>query len=313
MSGRRREDAPSYGEDPGQRSDGTRGSLLRATPGLARISAAAAWRSSGWAVRESARAYSRLVRRAVSGQSPAEVLQETRADLRDYARRMLGILGEDREPAGGSDPVGDANRRGFNATTSALRERGEELLRRSADVHFEEDAHPAYTRILSELAPDEGRILRLLAIDGPQPAVDVRTRRPLGIGSELVAPGLTMIGAGAGCRHTDRVNSYLHNLFRLGLIWFSREAIRDTLRYQVLEAQPDVVAAMQKAGRASTVRRSIHLTPFGEDFCKMCLPLDAAGLEALPGEGGAGSDRAAAADEEGAEQHWATPSRRPPE
>ena len=47
------------------------------------------------------------------------------------------------------------------------------------------------------------------------------------------------------------------------------------MRYHVLEAQPEVVAAMRKGGRtARTVRRSILLTPFGEDFCETCLPLE---------------------------------------
>jgi hypothetical protein len=104
--------------------------------------------------------------------------------------------------------------------------------------------------------------------------VDVRTSRPLNVGSQLVAPGLTMIGSKAGCRHVDRVPAYLNNLYRLGLVWFSREPVEDPLRYQVLEAQPDVLAAIREAGRGRTVRRSIHLTPFGSDFCATCLPLD---------------------------------------
>jgi hypothetical protein len=155
-----------------------------------------------------------------------------------------------------------------------LRDRGAELLRRSADVHFTEDAHPAYERILGELTPDEARILRLLALQGPQPAVDVRSGpRAFNVVSELVAPGLSMIGAEAGARFPERMPAYLNNLNRLGLVWFSREPVKDPLRYQVLEAQPDVLEAMRGAGRAHTVRRSIHLTPFGEDFCRRCLPI----------------------------------------
>ena len=75
----------------------------------------------------------------------------------------------------------------------------------------------------------------------------------------------------SGVRRNDRVPAYLNNLFRLGLIWFSREPVKDALRYQVLEVQPDVVAAKHKAGRARTIRRSIELTHFGRDFCEMCL------------------------------------------
>lgn len=163
----------------------------------------------------------------------------------------------------------------------SLRERGEELLQRSRDVWSDDEAHPAYARILDELAPDEARILLLLMRGGPQPSVDVRTGGPVGmVSSSLVAGGLSMIGARAGCRHLDQVPAYLNNLFRLGLVWFSREQLEDPLEYQVVEAQPEVLAAMHTVRFAKVVRRSIHLTPFGEDFCRTCLvdPEEAAGL-----------------------------------
>jgi hypothetical protein len=91
------------------------------------------------------------------------------------------------------------------------------------------------------------------------------------VNSHLIAPGLNMVGARAGARYVDQVPSFLNNLFRLGLIWFSRESLRDPLEYQVVEAQPDVLEAMHSVKFAKVVRRSIHLTPFGEDFCKTCL------------------------------------------
>jgi hypothetical protein len=169
----------------------------------------------------------------------------------------------------------------------SLRDRGEELLRRSRDVNFAEDAHPAYTRILEVMAPDEARILRMLVEEGPQPSVDVRSGLlPLKSTTELVAAGLNMIGAEAGCRHLDDIPAYLNNLFRLGLIWFSSEPLPDPLSYQVLEAQPEVDAALKSASRTRTVRRSIHLTPFGRDFCELCLP----GEPSEPDAGESGDD-----------------------
>ena len=126
-------------------------------------------------------------------------------------------------------------------------------------------------------------MLRLLLLEGPQPSVDVRTGGPLGIiRSRLIAPGLSMIGARAGCRYVERVPSYLNNLFRLGMVWFSRETLRDPARYQVLEAQPDVLEAIHSVRYAKVVRRSIHLTPFGEDFCRMCLAPEGRSLDELP-------------------------------
>lgn len=252
------------------------GNLIRAAPGLVRIAATAWWRSAEWTLGASVRVGSRVLDAAVSGESTGELLRSAGTDAREYVRQILGLS---ETPPSRPAPGDETSRNG----ASPLRQRGEELLRKSADVRFDDDTHPAYDRILDELAPDEGRILRLLAMRGPQPAVDVRSGLlPLDSTSELIAPGLNMIGAEAGCRHLDRLPAYLNNLNRLGLIWFSRETLEDPLAYQVLEAQPEVVEALKK-GRARTVRRSIHLTPFGEDFCKTVLPLETAELEALPG------------------------------
>ena len=255
------------------------GSLIRAAPGLVRIAASASLHTAEWAVGASMRVGSRLVEAAVSGESTTDLFRSAGADTRDYVRQLLGLsVTPPSRPAPGGEPD-------QNGAASPLRERGAELLRKSADVSFSEDTHPAYERILDDMAPDEGRILRLLATGGPQPAVDVRRGiLPVNSASELIALGLNMIGAEAGCRHMERVPAYLNNLNRLGLVWFSREALEDPLAYQVLEAQPDVGEAMKK-GRTRTVRRSIQLTPFGEDFCVTVLPLETAEIEALPGGG----------------------------
>jgi hypothetical protein len=245
-------------------------SLLRTVPGLARIAAAAYLRSARWTAHASAEAGQRVIKAAMSGQEPGELFRSTGAEIRERTRRVLGVEPRPEERAVMTSETAEAER---EEARKSLRERGEELLRRSADVNFDEGSHPAYTRILDDLAPDEARILRLLAGEGPQPAVDIRSGLlRLRSTSELVAAGLSMIGPDAGCRHLDDVPAYLNNLFRLGLIWFSSEPLHDPLRYQVLEAQPEVADALGAAGHTRTVRRSIHLTPFGADFCALCLP-----------------------------------------
>ena len=268
-----------------------------ALQGVARLAATAGWRTAGWTLRNSVRASQRAMRAALS---PTEALQLAR-DLvhgasivardigqltglaptgpsADLARKMTDAAPSPESPDGSSHD-GDRNGR----PEHSLREEGELLLQRSRDVRYEFNLHPAYERILTELAPDEARILRLLLIEGPQPSVDIRTGGPLGmVHSRLIASGLSMIGARAGCRYVERVPSFLNNLFRLGLIWFSRETLRESHRYQVLEAQPDVLEAIHSVGQAKVVRRSIHLTPFGEDFCRTALcPEESAG-DGLP-------------------------------
>jgi hypothetical protein len=267
--------------------------LIAALPGLARIAAAASIRLTALTVEASVRTGSRFLRGATSGAPAGEVLQQTADELIGYVRDLLGVNENGGNPYSPPPPVdtdeqGDAVQPEERVTQALLRERGAELLRRSAEVDLdEEDAHPAYARILGELAPDEARILRLLVIEGPQPSVDVRTAGPIGLlKDDLVAPGLNMIGMEAGVRHSDRVKRYLNNLYRLGLIWFSREELADQSRYQVLEAQPEVSEAMAESRRSRTVRRSINLTPFGEDFCSTCLPLDSVEIDALPRDPG---------------------------
>jgi hypothetical protein len=238
------------------------GSLIRAVPGLARIAAEAYLRSARWGVRASVHATERMVRALTE---PDDVRERRRA--------------APATPAGSAEAEREEARK-------TLRERGEELLRRSADVNFDEGAHPAYMRILEDLSPDEARILRLLYEGGPQPSVDVRSGLlPLQSATELVEAGLNMIGPEAGVRHLHDVPAYLNNLFRLGLTWFSRESVPEQRAYQVLEAQPEVAKAMEKARHTRTVRRSILLTPFGRDFCELCL-IDSARQpsEPYPGE-----------------------------
>ena len=255
---------------------------LEVVPGIARIAGGAYVRALAWTAETSVRTGWKVAKRLPGAGIATRMAEEAARQARQSARQLLGVEDVDERlrrivpervgqttrafvPAEDPPPLAPAEQ---------LRQRGAGLLERAADIAFEEDAHPAYARILDELAPDEARILRVLATQGSQPSVDIRTGRPLGIGSELIAGNLTIVGAEAGVRYPERVPAYLNNLFRLGLIWFSHDELTDLRGYQVLEAQPEVRDAMRRAGRAArTVRRSIVLTPFGEDFCRVCLPL----------------------------------------
>lgn len=249
--------------------------MLKAAPELARVAAVSAFQMLSWTVGATAAGANYVARRAVAGQPATAILQEAAGDLRNFALRTLGLDPEtvptlSMGTPGALEPTGPRG-----ASTRELQKRGTELLRRSNDVHVIEDTHPAFARILSEITPDEARILRYIYLEGPQPAIDIRTFRPLGIGSELVAAGLSMIAEHAGLRNLDRIDQYLTNLSRLGLIDFSKEQVDNPTRYQVIEAQPKVAAALKAAGRApKIIQRSIRLNAFGEEFVRTCLPLN---------------------------------------
>ncbi|MEV4999930.1 Abi-alpha family protein [Nocardioides sp. LML1-1-1.1] len=272
--------------------------VAESLPGLARVAGSAALHTAGWGVRTTTRNWLR-VGKAVTNRDEAALL------IRDVTS-YVGALGEVARQVSGGVPVATALMRAGESLGGAerrepiaapvvdgkvtasrpqtLRERGNDLLAKSRDVWSQDDRHPAFDRILDELAPDEARILVMLLRNGPQPSVDVRTGGPIGVvSSQLIAPGLNMVGPRAGLRYLEQVPSYLNNLFRLGLVWFSREPVHDHMEYQVLEAQPDVLSALHSVKFAKVVRRSIHLTPFGEEFCKLALVDEAtAQSDALP-------------------------------
>ncbi|MFH5210057.1 Abi-alpha family protein [Antrihabitans sp. NCIMB 15449] len=156
-------------------------------------------------------------------------------------------------------------------TADDLRKRGNKLIR---DSHNPESQprrlHPAFSRIMDDLTPDEARILRFLAVAGPQPVVDVRTKTLFQLGSEQLAEGVSMIAEMASCRWPDRDYHYFANLHRLGLLRFSKEPVDDVRRYALIEVQPRALDAMARAKKSITIYRSIRLSVFGAQFCETC-------------------------------------------
>ncbi len=267
--------------------------VAEAIPGLLRITATSMLRTAEWSATAGAETTQRTLAAAVNPASAAELaagaaevaqhLAELAGKAGDLAREVaesgsvseaLVLIGNALAEVGEAGPK-QRRRPGADVDdAAALRVKAARLLERSRDVRDPESGHPAHSRILDELLPDEVRILVLFMREGPQPSVDVRSGGVVGAaGSTLLASNLTMVGARAGVKWLDRVPSYLHNLLRLGLVWFSHEQLLDPLEYQVLEVQPDVLAAWGDARRHRVVRRSIHLTPFGDDFCRVCFQL----------------------------------------
>jgi hypothetical protein len=238
---------------------------------LARLAAAMTQRATGYSLESGVRTGTRMGYAAMNATSPAELLTEVRAITLDELQRSGVDIGEQRsewleaheDAALGDRPV----------TGEQLRQRGERLLSKSAELGRSEAFHPAYPAMLESLAADEARILRLLATEGKQASMDVYDRQYVPPQTRLIARTLSMVGTDAGCRHAERTPIYLQNLQRLGLIRVTNEPVENLKRYQVLDAQPHIEAAIDSANRAKTVYGSIQLTELGIDFCEACLPV----------------------------------------
>src|SRR5215211_4665738 len=128
-------DEPNNDEHQGDRlaSEDHDPSLLRTVPGLARIAASAYWRSARWTAKASAEAGTRVIRAAVNGQEPAELFRSTGAEIRERTRRVLGV--PEKGPEERAAMTAEAAEAERAEARKSLRERGEELLRRSRDVN----------------------------------------------------------------------------------------------------------------------------------------------------------------------------------
>jgi Abortive infection alpha len=237
--------------------------------GLVRFAVGTTWRVSTGVVRGTVAASTGLVRDVVAGEPITGIVDRQIETVRFRVVRALGL-----QPQGSQHPL-VVRVRSDAPSLADLREQGDELLRQVGDPPARpHNEHPAFSRILRELMPDEARILRFLALAGPQPAIDVRTKTPLGVGSELIAGGINLVAEMAGSTYPERNQEYLANLERLGMIAFSTDQVEDPRRYSFVEAQPVAAAAMARAKRTTTVYRSIRITQFGLQFCNVCFTLD---------------------------------------
>src|SRR4051812_26812999 len=127
--------------------------LVSALPGLVRLSAAMWWKAAEWGLSVSVRASARVLRAAADGESVSELIADAGSEMRDYVRQLLEIVeapepppreaAAKRDAADSHDGSSHAGSNGRDESPEALRERGVELLRRSADVHAADTTHPA--------------------------------------------------------------------------------------------------------------------------------------------------------------------------
>ena len=239
---------------------------------LTRLAASMAQQATGNSVESGIRVGTRLAYAATHAGSPAELLTTTRAITLDELQRAGIDIGEQQsawlethqEEAVESRPL----------TRDALQERGAQLVSQSAEVGRDESVHPAFGSILEQLSTDEARILRVLAVEGPQGVVDIYDRQYLPPKKWRVARNLTMLGRDAGCRMQRRTPTYVRNLRRLGVAEVSEDPVDNLKRYEILEAQSHVEQARTRAKRSRTAYKRIQLTDLGVEFCALCFPFE---------------------------------------
>lgn len=239
---------------------------------LTQLAASVTQRASGNSVESGIRVGTRLAYAAANAESPAALLTTTRAITLDELQRAGIDIGEERSEWLDTHQEEAIEPRPL--TRDALEERGARLITQSAEVGRDESVHPAFRSILEQLSTDEARILRVLAVDGPQGVVDIYDRQYIPPKKWRVARNLTMLGRDAGCRIQRRTPVYIQNLQRLGVAEVSEEPVDNLKSYEIIEVQSHIEQARTRAKRPRMEYKRIQLTDLGVEFCELCFPFD---------------------------------------
>lgn len=153
-----------------------------------------------------------------------------------------------------------------------LRELFENLLARSIDVETTRHVHPAFVGMISQMTPDEARILRSIT-QSEYAAAHVQDFS--GGESNGVARGLrSLLGHGIGIDET-RLPEYISNLARLGIVrvdW----GMSTTVDYDAYARIEEIVKAELRVDDADRklnfMAGVILVTALGAQFLNMCVP-----------------------------------------
>jgi hypothetical protein len=151
-----------------------------------------------------------------------------------------------------------------------LRSAMEELLERSVTGSRSSSRDYLFGTIISQLVPDEARILAALADGSHYAAADLVARGRGRHGQHVVVANASTVGRTVGVGTPDNVPTYLTRLHNFGLIDFGPEDDSLDTQYDILGADDTVRRPRDAAGARPTsmrlVRKTVFMSQFGREF-----------------------------------------------
>ena len=157
-----------------------------------------------------------------------------------------------------------------DAGSAPLRSAMSELLERSVEASRTDSREYLYGTIISQLVPDEARILAALADGAGFAAIDVVQKQRRGKARVLLA-NASAVGRQAGLVAPDNTPTYLTRLHGFGLVEFGPEDESLTVQYDILTTDATVQDARKtveprRRNGVRLVRKTLRLSPFGKQF-----------------------------------------------
>jgi hypothetical protein len=164
-----------------------------------------------------------------------------------------------------------------DADPAPLRTAMSELLSRADESTAGSSRDYLFGTIVSQLVPDEARILGTLAKGEPYAVVDVVAKHFGRSATRTVLANASLLGGAAGVSPAGNVATYLSRLHGLGLVEFGPAADELSDDYDRLAVDSAVQEARvaidhDRLGSARLIRKSVALSPLGREFWAACAP-----------------------------------------
>lgn len=264
---------------PGQQIDRNGGSLARTehAPGTQLAS------SAGGAIVTVARV-GRLLGRAgwrIAKQLPGVTMLEQQAQRLQQvaAAELLRLLEMPQQFLGTASPEEQRVMmlvQNANSDPAPLRTAMSELLSRAGSSSGGRSKEYLFGTIVSQLVPDEARVLAALA-GGKQFAVVDVVAKNVGRAARPVLANASQLGDVAGIAPARNAATYLTRLHGLGLVEFGPAADELAASYEKLAVDSAVQDARvtierNKMGGVKLIRKTVALSALGRDFWTACAP-----------------------------------------
>lgn len=221
----------------------------------------------------------RLARQLPGARTVEREAQRLQAVAVEEARRLLQFpgaaapsRGSGVRPASAEEQRAIAYIRNADSGTAPLRSAMSELLERSVEASRTDSNEYLYGTIISQLVPDEARILAALSDGAHFAAVDVVQKLRRGKQRTVLAHA-SAVGRQAGLVSPDSTPTYLTRLLNFGLIEFGPEEDGLAVQYDILATDSTVQDARRSArGSVKLERKALQMSAFGTQFWRAADP-----------------------------------------
>jgi hypothetical protein len=149
------------------------------------------------------------------------------------------------------------------------------LLSNAMDKDQVQKAHPSFVNVISELSPDEARLIKIISTQKLLPKIDINIKTKVNEKEGYLGflQNFTLLFVDARLQYPDLTPSYLSNLERLMIIKCSSGSLQDSYVaeevYRPLEEHEKIQAilGMSKEDRKFEITKgTIQITDFGKLF-----------------------------------------------